>query len=150
MFTKLKFFTTLSAALLAMFITATASADLVIIGHPDDNIGSIDTDSVKKLFLGERKSFPNGLHATPINHVTGSPDREEFFSVVLSMPESNHKRHWSRKQASGAGSSPDEVSSHQEILKSIATTPGSIGYIDASKVDDSVKVLMTIRDFDDV
>ena len=150
MFTKLKFFTTLSAALLATLMTTAVSAELAIIGHPDDDIGSIDTDSVKKLFLGERKSFSNGLHATPINHVTGSPDREEFFSMVLSMPESSHKRHWSRKQASGAGSSPDEVSSHEEVLQSIATTPGSIGYIDASKVDGTVKVLLTIRDFDEV
>ena len=150
MFTKLKFFTTLFAALFVTLITTAASAELAIIGHPDDDIGIIDTDSVKKLFLGERKSFPNGIHATPINHVTGSPDREEFFSVVLSMPESSHKRHWSRKRATGAGSSPDEVSSHGELLESISSTPGSIGYIDASKVDDSVKVLFTVRDFDDV
>ena len=150
MFTKLKLFTAFSATLLAMLLSTAAAAELAIIGHPDDNIGSIDSNNVKKLFLGERKSFPDGTHAVPINHVSGSPDREEFFSVVLSMPESSHKRHWSRKRASGAGYAPNEVGSHVELLKSIASTPGSIGYIDASKVDDTVKVLFTVRDFDDV
>jgi ABC-type phosphate transport system substrate-binding protein len=66
------------------------------------------------------------------------------------MPESTHKRHWKRKIAVGAGSSPAERSSHADVLKSIANTPGSIGYIDASKVDDTVKVLFTVKDFNDV
>jgi ABC-type phosphate transport system substrate-binding protein len=66
------------------------------------------------------------------------------------MPESTHKRHWKRKIAVGAGSSPVERSSHSDVLKSIANTPGSIGYIDASKVDDTVKVLFTVKDFNDV
>ena len=78
MFTKLRI---LSAAI-AMFIASTASADLVIIGHPDYKTGDLDIQSVKKLFLGERKSFPNGLNAKPINHVAGSPDRKEFFTTV--------------------------------------------------------------------
>ena len=66
------------------------------------------------------------------------------------MAESSHKRHWKRKISSGSGNSPIEVSSHDALLKSISSTPGSIGYIDASKVDDSVKVLFTVTSFDGV
>jgi ABC-type phosphate transport system substrate-binding protein len=133
-----------------MIVSSAASADLVIIGHPDIDTGSLDTLSVKRLFLGERKAFPNGLHATPINHAEGSPDRKEFFSSVLSMAESSHKRHWKRKTSTGGGYSPTELNSHDEVLQEIANTPGSISYIDSSLVDDSVKVLLTINDFDDV
>ena len=135
-------------ASLAIFITSTAYADLAIIGHPDSDTGDLDIQNVKKLFLGERKSFPNGIHAKPVNHVAGSPDRKEFFSSVLNMPESSHSRHWKRKIAVGAGNSPVEVSSHDEVLETVASTPGSIGYIDADKVDDSVKVLLTVSDFE--
>ena len=137
-------------ASLAIFITSTAYADLAIIGHPDSDTGDLDIQNVKKLFLGERKSFPNGIHAKPVNHVAGSPDRKEFFSSVLNMPESSHSRHWKRKIAVGAGNSPAERSSHTDILESIANTPGSIGYIDASKVDDTVKVLFIVQDYNDV
>ena len=146
MFTKLR----ILSALLLMTANNAAFADLAIIGHPDSETGELDTQNVRKLFLGERKAFPNGHHATPINHTVGSPDRKEFFSLVLNMPESTHKRHWKRKIAVGAGSSPAERSSHADVLKSIANTPGSIGYIDASKVDDTVKVLFTVKDFNDV
>lgn len=146
MFTKLR----ILSALLIMLVNNAAFADLAIIGHPDDTIGTLDTQNVRKLFLGERKSFPNGYHATPFNHTAGSPDRKEFFTLVLNMPETTHKRHWKRKIAVGAGNSPAELGSHSEVLKSIANTPGSIGYIDASKVDDTVKVLFTISDFNEV
>jgi len=146
MFTKLRILT----ALLAIFISSAANADLAIIGHPDTDTGELDTHKVKRLFLGERKSFPNGLHATPINHIAGSPDREKFFTLVLNMPESNHNRHWKRKRSSGAGNSPAELNSHSAVLQLIADTPGSIGYIDASKVDDTVKVLLTVSGFDGV
>ena len=146
MFTQLRIFTTL----LIMFVNGAAYAELAIIGHPDYDTGTLDTQNVKKLFLGERNSFPNGKRATPFNHTVGSPDRKEFFSLVLSMPEASHKRHWKRKIAVGAGNSPTELSSHDAVLKSIANTPGSIGYIDASKVDNSVKVLFTVSDFNEV
>ena len=140
MFMKLR----ILSVLLLMSVSNAAFADLAIIGHPDSETGELDAQNVRKLFLGERKAFPNGHHATPINHTAGSPDRKEFFSLVLSMPEASHKRHWKRKMARGAGSPPSELGSHDAVLKSIASTPGSIGYIDASKVDGSVKVLLTV------
>jgi len=146
MFTKLIILT----ASLTMFINSAAYADLAIIGHPDSDTGTLDIQKVRKLFLGERKAFPSGIHATPINHVAASPDRKEFFSLVLSMPESSYKRHWKRKISVGAGHSPNELGSHREVLQKIANTPGSIGYINADKVDDSVKVLLTVSDFENI
>jgi ABC-type phosphate transport system substrate-binding protein len=52
--------------------------------------------------------------------------------------------------ATGNGNSPVELNSYDEVLRYVATTPGSISYIDTSRVNDSVKVLFTIKDFDDV
>ena len=143
-------FRNLTGAFLALFITTGASADLAIISHPGYDGGEIRSAQVKNLFLGERKSFPNGIKATPINHAVGSPDRKVFFSQVLNMAESFHGRHWKRKMATNSGSSPVELNSYDEVLRSVAKTPGSISYIDARMVNDSVKVLFTIADFDDV
>ena len=143
MFSKLK----ILAVSLTLFISSAAYADLAIIGHPDSNAGDLDIQSARKIFLGERKSFPSGNHATPMNHVVGSPDRKEFFSLVMNMPEFSYTRHWKRKMSTGIGHLPAELKSHKEVLRSIADTPGSIGYIDAGKVDGTVKVLLTVSDF---
>jgi ABC-type phosphate transport system substrate-binding protein len=140
----------ISGVFLALFITTNAHAELAIISHPGYDGGTLSSAQVKNLFLGERKSFPNGIKATPINHAVGSPDRKKFFSQVLNMAESFHGRHWKRKMATNSGSSPVELKSYDAILRSVAKTPGSISYIDARMVNDSVKVLLTIEDFDDV
>lgn len=139
----------ISAFVLAISSSA-AMADVAIISHPDTKVGDIDAGSIRNVFLGERKSFPNGIYAYPINHKQGSPDRETFFSSVLSMSEKAHDRHWKRKQATTTGYRPLEVSSYEDLLESVASTPGSVGYIDAGMVDDSVRVLMTIQTDDKV
>ncbi len=146
MFSKFK----ILAVSLTLFISSAAYADLAIIGHPGTNAGELDIQSAKKIFLGDRKSFPSGNHATPMNHVVGSPDRKEFFSIVMNMPEFSYTRHWKRKMSKGIGHLPAELNSHEEVLHSIANTPGSIGYIDASKVDGTVKVLLTVKAFEGV
>ena len=143
-------FRTLAGTLLTLFIATGASADLAIISHPDYEGGALSATQVKNLFLGKRKAFPNGIKATPLNHSVGSPDRKVFFSQVLKMAEPLHRRHWKRQRATGAGDSPVELNSYKEVLRSVAETPGSISYIDTSMVNDDVKVLFTIRDFDDV
>lgn len=125
----------------------TVMADIAIVGNPDENVGDLTAANVRKLFLGERQSFPSGLHATPINHAAGSPDRKKFFSLVLSMGESNHNRHWKRKRSTSISNSPIEVNSYDELLEEIFSTSGAIGYIDASNVDGRVKVLLIIKDY---
>jgi ABC-type phosphate transport system substrate-binding protein len=138
----------IATALVLSAASHIASADIVIIAHPDIKADNVDTDSIRNLYLGERTSLPNGMPVEPINHVKGSPDRELFFTSVLSMNEKTHKRHWKRMQATRTTYQPKEVSSHTELLESIANTPGSIGYIDESLVDDSVKVLMKVHTSD--
>lgn len=138
--------------ILALFMTfcTAANADLAIIAHPDYDGGELDEELVKKLFLGELKTFPSGHQASPANHAEGSPDRKHFFEYVLKMGESRHKRYWSRKVSTGKKGAPKELNSYEELLGWVANTPLSIAYIDKGKVDDSVKVLLTVYVFDDI
>ncbi|MBT8438972.1 MAG: phosphate ABC transporter substrate-binding protein [Gammaproteobacteria bacterium] len=140
----------LTGAILSAFISGTANADLAIISHPEYEGDKLELINVKRLFLGERQSFPNGHKASPIHHAVGSPDRKDFFISVLGMSESSHKRHWKRMTSTGRGSSPNALNSYEEILEWVKDTPGSITYINADKVDDSVKVLLVIEDYDNL
>ena len=65
------------------------------------------------------------------------------------MGESRHKRYWSRKISSGK-KPPVQLGSHEEVLEWVAETPLGISYIDKDKVDDSVKILLTIAVFEDL
>jgi len=140
----------LIGVLLSTCVSSVAFADIAIVVNPNLDIDSIDVSEVRNLYLGERRAFPNGIHAVPINHTVGSPDRKVFYSSVLSMGEDTVQRLWKRKMAVGTYFEPEEVSSYKELLNEIANTPGSIGYIDASEVNDSVKVVLTIPTMGDV
>ncbi len=136
--------------LLTIFISSSVYAELAIIGHPHSDTGAVDAHSVKRLYTGERRAFPSGLHATPVNHAIGSPDRKVFFSLVMNMPEKSFKRQWKRKMSTGTASAPAVLGSHKEVLQYIANNPGTIGYIDSAEVNDTVKVLMTVKSFEGV
>ena len=141
------------STLVITFSSTVAMGDVAVISNLDANVGDIDSFSVRDIFLGERTSFPNGVYANPINHKQGSQDRNIFFHNVLSMSEQAHDRHWSRKQKKRTMRTiayrPEEAGSYTDVLKTVANTSGGIGYIDASMVNDSVIVLMTIKTSDD-
>ncbi|MGB5396046.1 MAG: hypothetical protein WBN96_02770 [Gammaproteobacteria bacterium] len=140
MFGRLK----LIATSIALIASTTAFADLAIIVNPGYAEGQLNTQDIKKLFLGERRSFPEGLYAKPINHNAGSPDREQFYATVLGMDETSLLRYWRRKISMGSNSQPVELGSYTEVLKTVANSPGGISYIDSSLVNGKVKVLMVL------
>lgn len=137
-------------ATLVIISSSSANADLAIIVHPDYAGGDLTEDMVRSVFLNLTNDFPSGHKARPANHREGSPDRKHFFEYVLKMSESRHKRHWARKQSVGKNSKPNELSSHEEVLKWVANTPLGITYINQNKVNDSVKVLLTIMIFEEM
>ena len=48
---------------------------------------------------------------------------------------------WDRLVFSGTGQAPNTVSSSEEMLAKVASTPGAIGYLTKSRMDSSVDVL---------
>ena len=146
MFIKLRHF---FAALIFICCSA-ANADLAIIVHPDYEGGELTEEMVKDIFLGVNTKFPSGHTAIPANHAEGRPDRKHFFEYVLKMSEQKHKRYWKRKASTGKKGAPEELDSHQEVLKWVADTPLGITYIDKTKVNDTVKTLFTVLVFEDL
>ena len=149
MFNKIRKLINIMVTTLLLTASTVVFADLAIIVHPDYQGGELDQEMVKQLFLYETKTYPSGHKAQPANHADGSPDRKAFFEYVLKMSESQHKRFWQRKQSSGK-TPPIELDSNSAVLKWISDNPLGITYINKDKVDDSVKVLLTIAVFDDL
>ena len=138
MFARLKLFT----AALTILASTTAYADLAIIVNPSYNDGKLNIQDIKKLFLGERTAFPDGSYAMPVNHNAGSPDRNQFYSSVLGMNATSLSRYWRRQISMGNNNQPEVVNSYTAVLNTVASTPGSISYINSNMVNNKIKVLM--------
>ncbi len=128
-----------SVVVVGLFNSSAAIADVVVIVNPA-NSAAIDEEQIAKIFLGQTKTFSNGSEATPIDQKEG-PLREEFGNKLLKKNPSQLKAQWARQIFTGGAKPPKEMTSDDEILKFVASTPGAIAYVDSSKVNKSVKVV---------
>ncbi len=125
----------------SLFISQLAFAEVAVIVHPS-NANALDEAAVSKIFLGREKSFADGKSVVPLSLAENSPASTAFNDAVLKKSSSQLKAYWSKLVFTGKGTPPKEVATDEEMIKLVATNPSVIGYVDASKVDASVKVAM--------
>lgn len=129
----------------SLFCMGQAMADVAVIANNAISIGSIDKDTVKSIYLGKLKSWPDGSALDVVDQSPGSKARKVFLKKVVGKKELKFDSYWSRKAFSGKGTPPRNMDNDADVKAWVAKTRGSIGFIDASVVDDSVKVLMTVK-----
>lgn len=117
-----------------------AFAEVAIIVN-SGNSSEISDNDIKSMFLGKNKTFSNGESVKAINLKSGNAIRKNFEKEVLGKSSSQVKAYWSKLIFSGKAKPLKEGASDSEVLNWVSSTPNAIGYIDASKVDDSVKVI---------
>ena len=116
-----------------------AHADVVVIVHPS-NKAAIDDDAISKLFLGQLKTFPSGAAAIPVDQKNAATS-EEFHLKVLNKSDKEVRKLWARQIFTGGLQPPPNLDDDDAVLQYVANTPEAIGYIQASKVNNKVKVV---------
>ena len=139
-FTTLKHVIASALVSLSLLVSATASSGVAVIVHPG-NGNTMAADDVARIFLGKKKSFPDGSEAIPIDQNEGSATRSSFVSTVLKKNGQQIKAYWAQMLFTGKGTPPKAVNSASDVKKLVSENPNLIGYIDSSEVDDSVKVV---------
>jgi len=119
-----------------------ASANIAIVVHPDNN-AVLEKKDIVRLFLAKVKTFPDGEKATPIDQMEGTRARHEFLENLLGKSEDQLRSYWARLIFTGRVLPPRTANSDGEVKKLVAQNPELIGYIQASEVDDTVKVVAT-------
>lgn len=133
-------------AALATCGSMAAHADqLVVVVGASSTAPKLSSDQVSAIFLGNVKSFPNGEKAIPVDQTAGSPAYGQFYGLVAGRSEAQIKAYWSRMVFTGKGAPPQEAGDAAAVKKLVASNPNLVGYIDASQVDGSVKVLAEIK-----
>jgi ABC-type phosphate transport system substrate-binding protein len=124
-----------------LFLVSSLSFAEVAIIVNSGNSSEISDNDIKRMFLGKNKTFSNGESVKAINLKSGNAIRENFEKKVLGKSSSQVKAYWSKLIFSGKAKPLKEGASDSEVLSWVSSTPNAISYIDASKVDDSVKVI---------
>jgi ABC-type phosphate transport system substrate-binding protein len=87
------------------------------------------------------RSWPSGKPIQVYVLRDTHPTHIRFCKQVLNIFPHQLRFAWDRQVYSGTGQAPREVESVEEMRAQVAATPGALGYLQRSRVDDSVRVL---------
>ncbi len=134
----------LSLFISASLLSANCLAEVAVIVHPSASFAELSEDDIGRLFLGKAKNFPNGEAAIPVNQDEGSATRDKFNDSVVKKNAAQLKAYWSQLVFTGKGTPPKDVGKDADVKKLVSSNPNMVGYVDASAVDGSVKVVFKI------
>lgn len=147
----IKFVTSRSRVLLlcvlaAILPVAKASAQttepvMVAIIHPATSEEAIPRASLRAIFGMLLQQWPGRKPVKVFVLRDDASEHATFSKSVLQVFPHQLRMAWDRQVFSGQGQYPEQVSSPQEMLSRVASTPGAIGYVKASEVDQNVRVL---------
>jgi ABC-type phosphate transport system substrate-binding protein len=113
-------------------------AVIVNIANPSA-VAKID---VERIYTGEKKRWDDGTEITAADLPENNAVRVAFCTEILHKTQANFKALWSRLIFTGRGLPPKALASDDEVKRFVSGHPGAIGYIRASAVDASVKVVV--------
>ncbi|MGH1374690.1 MAG: phosphate ABC transporter substrate-binding protein [Cellvibrionaceae bacterium] len=125
---------------IALFAPAAAFSAVAVIVHPS-NGNTLTESDITRIFLGKKKSFPDGADAIPVDQKEGSAARSAFVGTVLKKNDQQIKAYWAQLLFTGKGTPPKEVGAGSDVKKLVSENPALIGYIDAAEADGSVKIV---------
>jgi ABC-type phosphate transport system substrate-binding protein len=133
--------TVLFALLSAGAPVRSAQAEDIVIIVNKDNPHPVDTTFITRVYMGTLKGWPDGSPVIVLDQTEGSDAREVFCATVLKKSVPNVKAIWSQNIFTGKGLPPKVATPDQAIKEVVAANKGAIGYIRASQVDATVKVV---------
>jgi ABC-type phosphate transport system substrate-binding protein len=98
------------------FAAATAQAEVVVIVSAKSTATTMKADEIANIYLGKSNAMK---------------------PVVKAI--------WSKLVFTGKAMPPKELPSSAEVVKAVAADPNAIGYIDATAIDGSVKVVYEVK-----
>lgn len=133
----------IAAVLLLVLATSAkpARADEVVAIVNKDNTNIVDKQYIARLYTGAIKGWPDGSPAFLVDQMEGSDARAVFYATVVGKSQATMRAIWQQNIFSGNGLPPKVASPDAAMKALVATNRNAIGYILASQVDASVRVI---------
>ncbi len=128
---------------LVPFLAAAQGVDrsLRVVVNKENKIVSLTADDLTRIFLGKKTLWDSGTRIVPAMPEEESPAGEAFLTGTLQKSVSQFRTYWKRLLFSGGGAVPKVFRTSGQILDFVNRQPGAIGVVEASAVDDRVRVL---------
>ncbi|MFN0121434.1 MAG: hypothetical protein ACKV2V_13125 [Blastocatellia bacterium] len=123
-------------------VSTAQNETLAIIVNKSNAVSDISLADLRRVFLLEKHTWPNGKKVTVVMRNQGQTERREALRRIYRMTEADYNKYFLQAQNTGASVSPPKtVESADKVRKFVFSVPGAIGYVRAAEVDDTVKLL---------
>jgi len=132
-----------AAMLLAVATLSRAAVDdVAVIVNKANPITALTMVQLRKIVLAQEGKWPHGGKIVVWMTTPGQPERVGTLKVVCGMSETDFTMHFMHASFNGDGGDPPKAApSGSQLRQSIAGAVNAVGFIKASQVDDSVKVI---------
>lgn len=130
----------------ARLLTVSAAVEEVdVVVNKTNGLSSLSREELRKIFMGEKSSWPGGKRITVLMLERGQPERQVVLREVYKMNESDYTKYFLQAAFTGrVQAAPKDLSSAAEMKTRLTANPNAIGYLKKEDVDSSVKVLLKI------
>ena len=116
--------------------------ELVVITHPSRSVALTPGD-VRRLFLKQRRFWPDGRPVIAINQSAATPTRLRFDHTIFGRDARDLASYWNQRYFEGQFP-PLTLGSDEAVQRYVATKPDAVGYVSAGAVDGSVHVALRL------
>ena len=116
------------------------AGSIKVIANSSVRADTISEAELKRVFLEERISLPDGTHVEPVLMKEGAVEKA-FLQKYLGVTEDDLQIYYRTLLFTGRGSIPKVLESDAEVVAYVARTRGAIGYVSASASAVGVKTL---------
>jgi len=137
----MKFKTLSIAFVLCLALTSVSvAADYAVIVGKGNPISSLSKNDLKQIFLGKKRSWPDGTKVT-LYSMDDYEITSAFTTSVMNKSAQQFSTFWKKALFTGTGRPPVQVTNDAEMIQKLASDPGGIGYISKAAADDTVKII---------
>lgn len=123
-------------------VPAASEQNLAVIVNLSNPVENLSLADLRKIFLGERTHWPNGRRITLVMMEPGQPERAVVLRDICQMNENDFNNHFLHGLFTGEVLvSPKILATPVGVRKFVFNVPGAIGYLRATDVDASIKVV---------
>ena len=134
-----------SLALDAAICAASAqekSTDLAIVVAKASSFDNVSSLELLRIFEMEKSKDGDGHKLIVTARESNSPERAAALTTIYKMDDGEYQTYFLRAVFAGrASGKPQQLNSAAAVRRFVAATPGAIGYLLASDVDDSIKIV---------
>ena len=122
-------------------IAGLAHAELVVVAGPKSGIERLSRQDLVNVYMGRLRTLQAGSPAVAFDLAADSPERADFYRLLVNKENADIKAYWSRLIFSGGARPPQTVSDAETLIRLLNQTPGAVGYLDRKQVDQRLRIV---------